>query len=113
MTLDVFEPQVNNPASSDQNKVGEPSSKSKNTVIIIIVVLVLGVVFASILYVVSSMNSAAPVSTPTPVTTSSATSSEVKNDSDLKKLEEQVKNTNIDQDLNEGLDENDQDAAAF
>jgi len=112
MALEVTPPQSNSP---EVPPVGSgPTTKSRNVAIIIIVVLVVMVVFAAIWFTLKSLattdtDTTTRTATPTKTSTESA---EIKSDSDLKKVEDELNNTNID-DLESDLEQNDTDAAQF
>ena len=107
MALEVNPEQPNKPQVTAQS----PSDKGKNVAITLIVVLVILVVFAAVWFTLKSLNTTTETTTTTPTTQSTDVPS-VKSDADLEKLENEVKNTNID-DLGTDLDANDSDAAQF
>jgi flagellar basal body-associated protein FliL len=108
MALDVQAPQTNNPAPAPVS--GGPSSKGKNAAIVVIVVLVIAVVFVAIWFALKSISST-DMTTPT-ATTTTETVPVVKDSDDIQKLEDEVRNTDVDG-LSEDLEENDKDAADF
>lgn len=107
MALDMKPTQENRPLGSP----AAPSDRGKDIAIVVIVVLVVLVVFAAIWFALSSLNTPSETATPT-TTTKTDTVPEVKSDADLKKLEDEVRGTDID-DLDSELDANDTDAAGF
>ncbi|HEX7456768.1 MAG TPA: hypothetical protein VF303_04920 [Candidatus Nanoarchaeia archaeon] len=87
-----------------------PTAGGKNITFIIIVVLVILVVFAAIWFVLTSLDtSKEPVTT---TTTPAETVPQIQGADDLQKLEDQVRNTNVDN-LSKDLDANEADAAEF
>lgn len=112
MALEITPSQSNSP---EIPPVGSgPTTKSRNVAIVIIVVLVVMVVFAAIWFALKSLatpdnKTTAPTATSTKTSTQSA---DIKSDSDLKKAEDELNNTNID-DLESELEQNDTDAATF
>ena len=109
MALEVNPEQPNKPQVTAQS----PSDKGKNVAITLIVVLVILVVLAAVWFTLTSLNtSTGTTTTTTTPTTQSTDVPDVKSDADLEKLENEVKNTNID-DLGTDLDANDSDAASF
>lgn len=108
MALEVNPEQPNKPQVTAQS----PSDKGKNVAITLIVVLVILVVLAAVWFTLKSLNTSTETTTTTTPTTQPTDVPEVKSDADLEKLENEVKNTNID-DLGTDLDANDSDAASF
>lgn len=109
MALDVEAPKQNTSAVSSQ----PPKDKGKNVAIGIIVVLVILVVLTAVWFTLKSLNNdTTTTTTTTPVSTQGQDIPVVKNDADLQKLEDELKNTDIDSVGNE-LDANDTDAASF
>lgn len=106
MALDVEAPKQNTPPVSSQ-----PSGdKGKNVAIGVIVVLVILVVLAAVWFTLRSLNST--TETTTPAATQSQDVPVIKDDKDLEKLENELKNTDIDS-VGNDLDANDTDAADF
>ena len=108
MVMDIQVPQMNNPATPSPVSNGS-SSKGKNTAIVMIVVLVIAVVFVAIWFALRSISTD---ETTAPVTTTTETAPAVKDADDIQKLENQVRNTDVDG-LSDDLDANDEDAAEF
>ena len=108
MALDVEAPKQNTP----QAQSAPPISKSKNVAIGVIVVLVILVVLVAAWFTLKSLNNDTSTTTATPATTQSNEVPVVKDDKDLEKLENELKNTAIDN-VDSGIDANDTDAAGF
>lgn len=109
MAIDMQTPQTNNPTPPSQVSNG-PSSKGKNIAIVAIVVLVIAVVFVAIWFALRAL-STDETTTPT-ATTTTETAPAVKDADDIQKLENQVRNTDVDG-LSDDLDANDSDAEGF
>ena len=113
MAWESPEPQENKPESPPEAKPTPaskaPSGKGKNIAIVAIVVLVILVVFVAIWF---TLKATSTTQTTTPATTQSEDVPEIKSDADLEKLENELKNTDVD-DLGTGLDENDKDSSEF
>jgi flagellar basal body-associated protein FliL len=109
MAIDMQTPQMNNPTTPSPVSNG-PSSKGKNVAIVAIVVLVVAVVFVAIWFALRALSDE-ETTAPTAATTTE-TAPAVKDASDIQKLENQVRNTDVDS-LEKDLDANDTDAAGF
>jgi len=108
MALDVEAPKQNTPSVSSK----PASDKGKNVAIGVIVVLVILVVLVAAWFTLESLNNDTDTTTTTPVSTQSQDPPVVKNDKDLEKLENELKNTDVDS-VDSGIDANDTDAAGF
>lgn len=105
MALDIPNPQTS-PAPAEKN------SEGKSAVILVVILLAAIITFAAVWFVLNTRDTSTETSTTTPPTTQTSTVPDVKSDSDLKKLEDEVKNTDIDG-LSKDLDDNDADTKGF
>ena len=109
MALETPEVQENTAGATPAAKPDVPSSKGKNVAIVAIVVLVILVVFVAIWFALKATSTT--VTTP-PATTQSDEVPAIKSDADLERLENEVRNTDVDG-MNTDLDANEADSAPF
>ena len=99
------------PNEGSNSQINSQSSSSKRTLVIFVGLLLIVAVLAAMWFIVKY-----PTSKPTETTTTTTTKTQaapvIKSDIDLKKLEDEVRNVNIDS-LGEDLNLNDKDASEF
>ena len=98
---------MGNEANDKMNDKNIPQKSKKLLTYVAIVLIVLVIFVIAWVFIVKQQSK---VSVPEPVTTTEV--QDVKSDNDLKKLEDEVKGTDIDN-LSKDLDQNDKDAAEF
>jgi len=98
---------MGNEANDKMNDKNIPQKSKKLLTYVAIVLIVLVIFVIAWVFIVKQQSK---VSVPEPVTTTEV--QDVKSDNDLKKLEDEVKGTDIDN-LSKDLEQNDKDAAEF
>jgi len=107
-------PQVNKQPNLEPAPASGPAKGNRSYISIVIGVLAVAVVALAIWIGIKALNSTSPASitNPTTVINQPQTTSEIKNDADFQKIEEDLNNTDVDG-LAKDLDQNDTDAAEF